>query len=589
MNQWRIYILIIIVFVVGSGILARLFSLQILQYDYYSVLAQDQHGLDKILFPQRGEIFIQDLSDSRRTPRQSPEGERADKLGTGQENYYPLAINKEFYQVYIIPKDIIAHQKEDLAVRLAELLEIEKETILQRMNKADDPYEPIKHKVNQEIAQEIENWQVDGLETAQETWRYYPNDSLICHLIGFVGMREEKKVGQYGLEGYYENELKGQTGFLSGQKDTSGYWIPSLRQELKSAQDGPQFILTIDQNIQFKVEKELKALIERWQAEAGTIIVTEPSSGAIRAMANWPNFNLNQYSQVENIDIFLNPSIQKVYEPGSVFKPITMAAGLDSGRITPETIYQDKGQIRIKGSTVNNVDKIVYGEQTMTQVLEKSINTGAVFVQREIGQDIFQDYIQRFNFSQPTGIDLIGEVGGDISNLFTSAEINLANISFGQGITVTPLGLITALGAIANQGKLMRPFVVEKIIQPDGQEIEKEPQIIKQVISPQTAEKLTKMLVSVIERGYGRPAQVTGYSIAGKTGTAQIPDLEKGGYSEDETIHTFVGFAPAFAPQFIILIKLDKPLGIRFAADSVSPVFKKLAEYLFNYLEIPPQ
>jgi len=574
MSQWRISLLIVIIFLVGSGVLTRLFSLQILQYDYYSVLAQDQQGLDKILFPQRGEIFIQDLSDSRRN---------------NQENYYPLAINKEFYQVYIIPKDIIDNQKEDLAVRLAELLEIEKEIILQRMNKADDPYEPIKHKVSQAIAQEIENWQINGLAIAPETWRYYPNNQLACHLVGFVGMKDEERIGQYGLEGYYENELKGQIGFLSGQKDTSGYRIPSLKQELRPAQDGPKLILTIDQNIQFKAEKELRQLVERWQAESGIIIIMEPASGAIRAMANWPTFDPNQYSQVDDIDIFLNPVTQKVYEPGSVFKPITMAAGLDSNQVLPETIYQDKGQLRIKGSTINNVDGRVYGEQTMTQVLEKSINTGAVFVQQKIGEDIFQDYIQRFNFNQPTGIDLTSEVAGDISNLFTGREINLANISFGQGITMTPMGLITALGAIANQGKLMRPFIVEKLIYPDGHEILKEPQVIKEVISPQTAEKLTKMLVSVVDKGYGRPAWVAGYNIAGKTGTAQIPDLEKGGYSEDETIHTFVGFAPAFEPKFIILVKLDKPFGIRFAADSVSPVFKKLAEYLFNYLEIPPQ
>ncbi len=574
MNRWRVSLLIIIIFLVGSGVLARLFSLQILQYGYYSVLAQDQQGLDEELFPQRGEIFIRDLSDSQRN---------------GQENYFPLAVNKEFYQVYIIPKDINDDQKEDLALRLAELLEIEKEIILQRMNKADDPYEPIKHKVSQAIAQEIEDWRIDGLAIAPETWRYYPNSSLICHLVGFVGMKEEKKIGQYGLEGYYENELKGQVGFLSGQKDISGYRIPSLKQELKPAQDGPQLILTIDQNIQFKAEKELSQLIDRWQAEAGTIIVMEPSTGAIRAMANWPTFDPNQYSQVENIDIFLNPVTQKVYEPGSVFKPITMAAGLDSGKITPQTVYEDKGQLRIKGSTITNVDGGIYGEQTMTQILEKSINTGAVFVQQKIGQDTFQDYVQRFNFNQPTGIDLIGEVAGDISNLFTGREINLATISFGQGITMTPLELITALGAIANQGKLMRPFVVEKLIYPDGREIVKEPQMIKEVISSQTAEELTKMLVSVVENGYGRPARVAGYNIAGKTGTAQIPDLEKGGYYKDETIHTFVGFAPAFEPRFIILIKLDKPLGIRFAADSVSPVFKKLAEYLFNYLEIPPQ
>jgi cell division protein FtsI/penicillin-binding protein 2 len=572
-SKWRIYALVIVVFLLGSGVLARLFSLQILQYDYYSALAQGQHQLYQTLFPQRGEIFMQDLSAKQRN----------------QENYYsPLAINKEFQQVYLVPKDIPDQEKETLAEQLAQILDLDKEVILQRINKPDDPYEPLKHKVSQEKAEEIKNLRVKGLELAAETWRYYPNQSLAAHLIGFVGMTGEKKIGQYGLEGYYENELKGQPGFLTGEKDTAGYWIPSLNQRVEPARDGADLVLTIDQNIQFKAERELSQIVEQWQAEGGTIIIMEPATGAIRAMANWPSFDPNHYSQVEDINIFLNPASQKVYEPGSVFKPITMAAGLDSNKITPETVYQDKGQIRIKGSVIRNVDGKVYNQQTMTQVLEKSLNTGAVFVQQLVGEEIFQDYVQRFNFHQPTGIDLASEASGDIYNLFTGREINLATISFGQGITVTPLGLITALGAIANEGKLMRPFVVEKIIQPDGQEIVTQPQVVSQVIFPQTAEQLTKMLVSVVDNGYGRPAQVKGYSIAGKTGTAQIPDLEKGGYS-DETIHTFVGFAPAFDPQFIILIKLDKPQGIRFASDSVGPVFKRLAKYLFNYLEIPPQ
>ncbi|PIP16919.1 MAG: hypothetical protein COX44_02730 [Candidatus Portnoybacteria bacterium CG23_combo_of_CG06-09_8_20_14_all_37_13] len=574
MSQWRISFLMIIVFLIGGIIVSRLFSLQILQYNYYSAWAQGQHGIYQELFPQRGEIFIQDLADGRQN---------------NQSDYYPLAINKEFYQIYAVPKIIPDSQKENLADRLAELLELDKETILERISKKDDPYEPIKHKVNQEIAQIITDWQIDGLAMAPENWRYYPNGSFACHLTGFVGLREEGRIGQYGLEGYYENKLKGRAGFLSGKKDTSGYWIPSLRQEFQPAENGADLILTIDQNIQFKAEKELKQLVERWQAVGGTIIIMEPASGAIRAMANWPSFDPNQYSQVEDIGIFLNPAVQEVYEPGSVFKLITLAAGLDSGRVTPQTVYEDNGQIRIKGSIISNVNGKSYGQQTMTQVLEKSINTGAVFVQQEIGQDIFRDYIQRFNFSQPTGVDLTGEVGGDISNIFTDREINLATISFGQGITVTPLGLIAAIGTIANQGKLMQPYLVEKIIDSDGLETIKEPHLIKEVISSKTAEELTKMMVSVVENGFGKPAGVSGYNIAGKTGTAQIPDPKEGGYSSEETIHTFVGFAPAFNPQFVILIKLDQPKGISFAADSTSPVFKKMAEYLFNYLEIPPQ
>ena len=574
MKYWRIYLLLIIIFLVGGGVLARLFSLQILQYDYYSVLAQDQHQLHKTLFPERGEIFLQDLSLSRRN---------------GDEVHYPLAINKEFQQVYLIPNKIIEQEKDEMVNKLSDLLDLNKEVILQRINKQDDPYEPLKHKVNQEIVDNIKELSFNGLGSASEIWRYYPNKILASHITGFLGITDEKRIGQYGLEGYYEDELKGKIGFLTGEKDTTGYGIPSFNQRLEPAQDGSELILTIDQNIQFKVEKELIQIIKEREAESGSIIIMEPSTGAILAMANWPIFDPNEYNKEEDISVFLNSSIQKVYEPGSVFKPITMAIGIDSGKITPQTVYQDTGQVKIKGSVIKNVDGKAYGQQTMIEVLEKSLNTGAVFVQQEIGQDIFQEYIQRFNFNKPTKIDLIGEVAGDISNLFTGREINLATISFGQGITVTPIGLITALGSIANKGKMMRPFLVKKIIHSDGTEVITKPEIIGEPISSETAKELTKIMVSVTENGFGKSARVNGYNIAGKTGTAQIPDSEKGGYSEEDTIHTFIGFAPAFNPQFIILIKIDKPQGIRFASDSVGPVFKRLAEYLFNYLEIPPQ
>ncbi|HLD34784.1 MAG TPA: penicillin-binding protein 2, partial [Patescibacteria group bacterium] len=487
-----------------------------------------------------------------------------------------------------VPKNISEDKKDELAVQLSSLLDLDKEIILERMNKPNDPYEPLKHKVEKTITEQIENLGAEGVGISSETWRYYPNGDLASHIVGFVGIDDSGRTGQYGLERRYEDELKGEGGFIAGEKDTAGYWIPSLGQELRLAEDGADLILTIDQNIQFRVEKELDELLAKWQANSGDIIALNPKTGAVLAMASRPAFNPNEYQEEKNTDVFLNPSIQKVYELGSIFKPITMAVGLDTGKVTPEAIYRDEGRVQIKGSFIGNVDGRAYGEQTMTQVLEKSLNTGAVFVQRTVGEESFQDYIQGFGFGQPTGIDLVGEVGGNISNLFSGREINLATISFGQGITVTPLEMTNAIAAIANEGKLMRPYVVEKKIWPDGKEEVTQPTEIRQVISPQTANELTKMLVSVVDNGYSKPARVSGYNIAGKTGTAQVPDLENGGYSE-ETIHSFVGFAPAFNPEFVILIKMDQPRGIRFASDSISPVFKRLASYLFGYFEIPPQ
>ncbi len=573
MTGWRIQAVIIVIFLIGSGILARLFSIQILQYDYYYAFAQDQHQLYEKLFPKRGEIYIHDLSANTRT----------------EENpYSPLAVNREFYQVYLVPRDIKQEDKSGLADRLSSLLEVKKEIILERMDKSDDPYEPLKHKISDETANEIRKIDIKGVGLAPETWRYYPHEELGCHLTGFVGITENGKMGQYGLEGYYEETLKGESGFLSGQKDTSGNWIPSLIQKIDSAEDGSDLVLTIDQNIQFRAEKELKSLVEKWQPENGTIIIMEPKTGAVRAMANYPCFNPNEYNKVEDIDVFLNPAIHKVYEPGSVFKPITIAAGLDSNKISSQTTYNDSGQTVIRETIIRNSDNNTYGEQTMTEVLEKSINTGAVFVQQTIGQKIFSDYIEKFYFHIPTGIDLASETVGDISNLYTGREINLATISFGQGVTVTPMGMLSALSAIANQGRMMRPYIVDKIVKPEGEEIKTEPQLINQVISKESSEELSQMLVSVTENGFGKPVRISGYSIASKTGTAQIPDFEKGGYT-DQTAQTLIGFAPAFDPKFAILIKLEKPQGVRFASVSISPAFKSLTEYLLNYFEIPPQ
>jgi len=565
-THWRLYFIIILILLIGGTLIARLFSLQIINYKHYSDLARDQDQFFKQLFPQRGNILIQDLSQSQ---------------------YYPIAINKEFEHIYAVPRLIEQEKIEEIVKTLAPLLELDEGIIEQRISKPDDLYEPLKHKVDEEKVAEVKALNFPGIESLPESWRYYPFDSLAAHLIGFVGYNQEQRQGQYGLEGYYEDELKGKLGFLEGAKDAAGYLIGTG--QFQPAEQGSQLILTIDQNIQFKIEKELEQLVERWAAEAGTIIVMEPTSGAIRGLANWPAFNPNQYNQVEDIDIFLNPAIQKLYEPGSVFKPITMAVALETNQITPETLYHDDGQVRIGGYIISNVDGKSYGWQTMTQVLEMSLNTGAVFVQKQLDRKVFRQYVEAFGFSRPTSIDLEGEIGGNISNLNTQPEINFATAAFGQGIAVTPLELLTALSAIANQGKLMRPFLVEKKIYADGREEITQPHCLEQVLSPKTAEQLTQMLVSVVENGYGRPAGVEGYSIAGKTGTAQVPDPEEGGYYSDKTIHTFVGFAPAFNPQFVILIKIDNPQGIRFAADSVSPVFRKLAEYLFNYFEIPPQ
>jgi cell division protein FtsI/penicillin-binding protein 2 len=568
----------------AGGILVRLFLLQIFKGSFYYALAQNQQQIFEQLVPQRGEIFIQDKFQKTEISVDL----NNDNLFKNTSNLFPVAANKEYQMVYVVSKEVEEKDRDLVAKKLAEIIGQQEEKIKEKIYKTDDPYEPIAHKLSDEQAQKIKELKIKGIYLSPETWRYYPSGNFLSHVLGFVGFYNDTKIGQYGLEGFYQKELEGKPGLIDAVKDAIGRWIFSSEYNLEPARNGDNLILTIDQNIQFMAEKELKEVGEKWQAESGTAIIMDPTTGKVLAMANFPGFDPNEYSKVENIDVFVNPAIQKLYEPGSVMKPITMAAGLDSGKIEPETTYTDTGLLQIGGYTISNAAERKYGLCTMTKVLEKSINTGAVFAQRKVGTDLFREYIEKFGFGETTGIDLYGEISGNINGLKSgSPEINFATASFGQGIAVTPMELITALSAIANQGKLMKPYLVEKIIYADGSEEKIEPQMKRQVISPEAAKKLTSMLVSTVRNGYDK-IKLTGYFVAGKTGTAQIPNQDKRGYSSD-SIHTFVGWAPAFDPKFIILLKMDKPKGINFASDSLSPPFTNLTKYLLNYYEIPPE
>lgn len=563
-SNYRLYFLIFFIFFLVSGIAARLFSLQILNHNFYKALAQDQHQFFEKLVPSRGRIFLQDKSAM----------------------LYPLAINKDYLMVYAVPREI--QNPKEVAECLSDILQMQKEELFNILNQPDDPYEPLKGEISQKVVEEISALNLTGIYLGYQPGRWYPQESLASHVLGFVGYQGEEKIGQYGLEGYYEEELVGQPGVLESQRDAFGRWIWSSNQNFQPAQDGDDLILTIDQNIQFTAQQKLKEVMDKWQAESGSVIIMEPATGAILAMASLPDFNPNQYNKVEDINVFLNPAAQKIFEPGSIFKPITMAAGLDTGRITPQTSYIDEGSVRVGGYVITNAAGRTYGLSSMKKVLEKSINTGAVFAQRQVGGEFFRKYVEAFGFERPTGIDLAGEIGGSINNLRPgNPEINFATASFGQGIAVTPIEIVTAIGAIANEGKLMRPYLVSKILKPDGQEIVIKPELVRQVVTSKTADTLTAMLVETAREGYDK-VKIKDYFVAAKTGTAQIPNSEGRGYS-DETIHSFIGYAPAFNPKFLIFFKIDRPKGIRFASDSLSGVFTEMTRYLLNYYEIPPE
>lgn len=564
-NSEKFRILIVFLLILGAAgcIATRLFSIQILKHGFYQALASDQQELLQKLTPQRGEIFIQEKGDI----------------------WNSLAVNRDFQTVFLVPSAV--EDKNEVASKLAPILQMEEEKILEKLKDPTDPYEPLKSKLDDETAEKIKNLNLAGVRFTSESWRWYPQGTLASHVLGFLGIRDDQKIGQYGLEGFYEQELAGESGFLKSKKDALGRWLMLSDFSSEPAQDGADLYLTLDQNIQYLTEQKMKNVLEKWGALSGCAIVLEPKTGAVRAMASFPNFNPNEYNKVKSVEVFSNSCIQEIYEPGSVFKPIVMAAGLNTGKISPQTVFVDEGFVKIGPHVIRNAQEKTYGESTMTRVLEKSINTGVVFVQRLIGGKVFEDYIKAFGFGERCEVDLAGEAAGSLRNIDENNEVNFATAAFGQGISATPLEMAGAIAAIANQGKLMRPYLVEKTLRSDGQEEITEPQVLRQAVSAETANKLTGMLVSTVRNGYDK-IKIKNYAVAGKTGTAQIPD-EKGKYKADETIHSFVGYAPAYDPKFLIFLKMDSPHGIEFASESLSPVFSELTQYLLNYYEIPPE
>jgi cell division protein FtsI/penicillin-binding protein 2 len=332
----------------------------------------------------------------------------------------------------------------------------------------------------------------------------------------------------------------------------------------------------------------LKKAVEKHGADGGRIIVMEPVTGKILAMANEPSFDLNDYSSVESLELFKNSNVSDAYECGSVFKPFTMAAGLDTGKINSNTTYIDTGQAQEAGYVIKNSDGKAYGQQTMTEVIEKSLNTGVIFVEKEIGNKTFLQYVENFGFGKKTGVDLPYEVGGNISNLKTNRNIEYFTASFGQGITVTPIQLANAYAALANGGELLVPQIVEETIQDGKRENQFKRNVVRKVISKNTANQIALMLESNVKNGHGKQAKVPGYRIGGKTGTAQIPDREKGGYLENATIGTFAGFAPIDDPRFVILVIIDNPKDVEWAESTAAPVFGELAKFIFDYYNIEP-
>lgn len=545
MSAKRVWVLFSFILLVSLIFAGRLFFLQITKGKIYRALAQGQYESLEETQGSRGEILFSN----------------GKKLATNNIKTFVL-----FSLSKVIEDDQLVKSLEDILQIFLDDFENQK---------------TIKEEITETQEQSLTLLKSSLLSINKQEARFYPQKELAAQVVGFVGGNNQ---GQYGLEENYEAELRGLPGLFKWEHSPFGFLI-SNSEELSSSQPGSNLVLTLDYNIQFKSEKLLQEAKDKWGIESGSITIIDPYTGAILAMANFPSFNPNIYAE-NDLASFQNASIQKLFEPGSIFKAFTMAAGLNEGKITPLTSYIDKGYIAVGGPTIYNYNHEVYGEKNMTEVLEKSINTGAVFVEQSLGSNLFWKYVKRFGFTQPTGIDLVGETYSSNLSLENGYPRDFATASFGQGVAVTPIQLVKAFSAIVNNGKMVQPYMVSEIIDHQGN-IKATSTKTEEVINSQTAAQLTTMLVNVVDNGYGKLAQIKGYQIAGKTGTAEVLLPGEMSYDENQTIQTFIGFAPALNPRFLALVKLDNP-AVKSSYYSAAPLFGELAEFILNYYQIPP-
>ncbi|NQV00291.1 MAG: penicillin-binding protein 2 [Parcubacteria group bacterium] len=564
-KNFRINVLFAIIVFITVATVVRLFDLQVLKNGYYTALASGQHNIFENLVPERGQVYVEDKFS---------------------KDLYPLAINKEMNLIYAVPKKI--EDPKHTAEQLAPILEMEEEELYAKLSKENDLYEPLKHKLEDEQVEEIENKELKGIYFQPESLRYYPDHFLASHLLGFVGFVDNDKRGLYGVEGYYDNVLAGKEGYLETEKDALGRLVSVGNKFLEEAEDGSDLVLTIDRLIQFKVERYLEEGVKEFGAESGSITIADPQTGEIIAMASYPDFDPNNYSEEEDVNVFTNSVIYDLYEPGSVFKPVIVAAAMNSSLVSPGTVFQDSGAIEVDEFTIKNFDGKANGSVTVTNILENSINIGMVQIAQLLGDDRTFSYMNKFGFTDMSGIDLDVEASTSIKSPIKWADSDLATASFGQGFSITPLRLITAYTAIANNGKLMQPHIVKKIIKADGSEEVIEPKEVREVLAPGVANTLSAMLTSVIENGQAGAAGVPGYKIAGKSGTAQVPNKDKVGYDPNKKITSFIGFGPIDNPKFLMLVKLDNPGGDVWGASTAGVIFGRVARELFQYYQIPP-
>jgi cell division protein FtsI (penicillin-binding protein 3) len=473
---------------------------------------------------------------------------------------------------------------DDASDRVALLSEVDR---IQGLLSKKGAWIPIKQRVTGDVKRNIEALNIDGIGFEIQQARYYPEASSAAQLLGFVGKDDNgADIGYFGLEGYYDLSLSGKSGYVGREKDAQGSPILLGGTKQVSAISGVDLVTTIDKRIQTTAEDKLKEGIEKYGAAAGSVIVMDPATGGVLAMASTPSFDPDKYWEYEDA-LFKNPAISNSFEPGSIFKVLVMAAGLDAGVVEPDTRCDIcSAPLKVDKYFIKTWNNVYHPDISMTDVIVDSDNVGMSFVGQKLGADNLYDYLDKFGIGKLTGIDLQGEVAPAMRRKGSWNIVDLATASFGQGIAVTGIQMVRAVSVIANGGFLVTPRVVTAV-RGDGWEENIKTDSPKRIIGQKTANEVAQMMVEAADRGEAKWTKIPGFKVAGKTGTAQIPVA--GHYDATNTNHSFIGFAPAGKPKFVMLVTLRSPHSSPWAAETAAPLWYSIARELFPYMGIQPE
>ncbi len=572
----RLTYLIGLLIAFGVLLVLKLVYLQLIMHSHYQLQAAQDQTRKYEIPATRGQIY--DLAGTTPTP---------------------LVLNQTLEVVWADPTEI--KDKTATVNDLAGVLGGKASDYLTKINSAIK-YTELATRVSAGTAAKVRALNLPGIGTVSRDYRTYPEGTLASQELGFVNA---DGVGQYGIEGYLNKSLAGTPGEFAAKTDTNGDPIATANNIAKQPVDGTSYVLTIDQNIQAEAENELSAAVKNDQAVDGSVIIMDPKTGQIKAMANYPTYDPNNYQAVTDYSLFENKVVNWAYEPGSTMKILTMAAGLDIGAITPDTTYNDPDFYVIDGQKISNAVGDTGGaNKSMTVVLRDSLNTGAMYVLRMLSGNpnnftlagkttLFNYFTQHFNLGALTGIQQSGESTGYVprpSNV-SGNDVDYANMTFGQGLTVTMVQMADAMSAIANGGTLYKPTLIDGVMNPDGTETKTKPNIVKtNIISAKTRTMLDGMLQVTVQHGTGYLAadQNPGYQISGKTGSAELARPDGGGYIQGANVGSFLGYAPSSNPRFVIMVRINQPKGAAFAETTTVPLFSSLTQWLFKYDAIPP-